>query len=158
MNTQLHSHVFSSKSSIVLLFTFKSVIYFELILVSSVILEVQLHPFVCESLSTTCWKDYSFIIKLPLHLYRRSCVHAKTLHSCSTLCNPMDCSSPGFSVHGILRQEYWRGLPCPPLRYLPYPGIEPSSLTPPALAGGFFTTSATWEVPIGSQLTINVRV
>ena len=28
---------------------------------------------------------------------------------------------------------------------LPNPGIEPSSLTPPALAGGFFTTSTTWE-------------
>ena len=81
MNTHLHSHVFSSKSFIVLLFTCKSVIHFELILVCSVILEVQLHPFVCESLSTTCWKDYFFIIKLPLHLYRRSYVHAKTLHS-----------------------------------------------------------------------------
>ena len=26
----------------------------------------------------------------------------------------MDCSPPGLSVHGILRQEYWSGLPCPP--------------------------------------------
>ena len=24
--------------------------------------------------------------------------------------DPMDCSLPGFSVHGILRQEYWSGL------------------------------------------------
>ena len=30
---------------------------------------------------------------------------------------------------------------------LPVPGIEPMSITSPALAGGFFTTSATWEVP-----------
>ena len=30
---------------------------------------------------------------------------------------------------------------------LPDPGIEPSSLESPALAGGFFTTSATWEAP-----------
>ena len=28
---------------------------------------------------------------------------------------------------------------------LPDPGIEPKSLTSPASAGGFFTTSATWE-------------
>ena len=27
-------------------------------------------------------------------------LHAKSLHSCLTLCNPMDCSLPGSSVHG----------------------------------------------------------
>ena len=31
------------------------------------------------------------------------CVHAKSLQSCLTLCNPMDCSLPGYSVHGILQ-------------------------------------------------------
>ena len=38
------------------------------------------------------------------------------------------------------RQEYWNGLPFPPLGYLPDPGIEPTS---PALAGGFFTGGPT---------------
>ena len=28
---------------------------------------------------------------------------AKSLQSCPTLCNPMDCSLPGFSIHGILQ-------------------------------------------------------
>ena len=46
---------------------------------------------------------------------------------------------------GFSRQEYWSGLPYPPSGYLPDPGIEPMSLTSPALAGGFFTTSTTWE-------------
>ena len=45
------------------------------------------------------------------------------------------------------RHEYWSGLPCPPPGHLPDPGIEPMSLTSPALAGGFFTTSTTWEAP-----------
>ena len=49
---------------------------------------------------------------------------------------------------GFSRQEYWRGVPCPPLGYLPDPVIEPKSFTSLALAGGFFTTSATWEVHI----------
>ena len=42
-------------------------------------------------------------------------VHAASLaaQSCPTLCDPMNCSPPGSSVHGILRQEYWSGLPCP---------------------------------------------
>ena len=46
---------------------------------------------------------------------------------------------------GFSRQGYWSGLPCPPPGNLPDPGIEPSSLMSPALAGGFFTTNATWE-------------
>ena len=50
------------------------------------------------------------------------CLHAKTLQLCPTLWYPMDHSPPGFSL-----------------------GIEPASLTPPAFAGWFFTTSATWE-------------
>ena len=46
---------------------------------------------------------------------------------------------------GISRQEYWSGLPCTPPGDLANPGIEPSSLKFPALPGGFFTTSTTWE-------------
>ena len=40
------------------------------------------------------------------------------------------------------RQEYWSGVPCPPPRDLPDPGVEPTSLMSSALAGGFFTTAA----------------
>ena len=43
------------------------------------------------------------------------------------------------------RQEYWGGLPCPFLGDLLNPGIEPASPMFPALVGGFFTTSTTWE-------------
>ena len=46
---------------------------------------------------------------------------------------------------GFSRQEYWSGLPHPPPGNLLDPGIEPVSLTSPVLAGGYFTTSATWE-------------
>ena len=45
----------------------------------------------------------------------------------------MDCSPPGSSVHGFSRQEYWSGLPFPPPRDPPDPGIEPASPAPPAL-------------------------
>ena len=44
---------------------------------------------------------------------------------------------------GFSRQEYWNGLPCPPPRNLPDPGIEPESFMSPALAGGFFSTRVT---------------
>ena len=46
---------------------------------------------------------------------------------------------------GFSRQEFWSGLTSPPPGDFPDPGIEPVSLTSPALAGGFFTISATWE-------------
>ena len=42
------------------------------------------------------------------------------------------------------RQEYWSRLPCPTPGDLPDPGMEVKSLTSPALAGGFFTTSTTY--------------
>ena len=48
-------------------------------------------------------------------------------------------ASPGFS-----RQEYRSGLPYPPPDYISDPGIEPASLSP-ALTGGFFIPSSTWE-------------
>ena len=63
--------------------------------------------------------------------------------SCLTLCDLMDCSLPGSSVHGILQArilEWVASISSP--GDLPDPGIEPESPTSPALAGGFFTTSA----------------
>ena len=49
---------------------------------------------------------------------------------------------------GFSRQEYWSGLPFPPLGDLPNPGIESLSLASPALAGRFFTFA-----PPGNLLT-----
>ena len=57
--------------------------------------------------------------------------------SCLALCDPVDCSPPSSS---LFRQEYWSGLPFPPLGNLPHPGIKPTSSAFPALEGGFFTT------------------
>ena len=51
---------------------------------------------------------------------------------------------------GFSRQEYLSGLPCPPPGAVPDSGIEPVFLTSPALAGGFFTTGATWEARLTS--------
>ena len=69
-------------------------------------------------------------------------VHA----SCLTPCHPIQtvaCQTPLSMVFS--RQEYWDGLPRTPPGDLSNPGIEFESLVSPALAGGFFTTSATWK-------------
>ena len=59
----------------------------------------------------------------------RACVPAKPLQSCPTVCNPMDCNRPCFSVHGIFQAEIleYRN-PCPPPVDSPNPGIESASL------------------------------
>ena len=80
-------------------------------------------------------------------------MHAKSLQSCPTLCKLMDVACQAALYMGFSRQEYWSGLPWPPPEDLPDPGIEPKSLTSPALAGRFFTTSNTWEAEI--QLSPN---
>ena len=59
---------------------------------------------------------------------------------------------------GISRQEYWSGLPCSPSRDLPDLGIELVPAGSPALAGGFFTTSPTWEAHINMCVSLKVRI
>ena len=69
-----------------------------------------------------------------------------TTHQALTIACQASQSSLGFP-----RQEYWSGLPFPSPGDLPNPGIKPESLMSPALAGGFFTTSTTWE-------SLNIRI
>ena len=61
--------------------------------------------------------------------------------------------SMGFSM-----REYWCGLSFSSPGDLPNPGIGPTSLKSPALAGGFFTASTTWEALQGSILKTNYKL
>jgi len=63
------------------------------------------------------------------------------------------CKAP-LSI-GFFRQEYWSGLPFPPLGDLHHPGIETMSLVSPALAGRFFYHRATWEAHLQLYLPPN---
>ena len=71
--------------------------------------------------------------------------------SCPTLCDPMDCSPPGHSVHGIPRQKYWNKLPFPSPGDLLNPRVKPPSS---ALASRLFTT----EPPIYVYIHIYVCI
>ena len=57
----------------------------------------------------------------------------------------MDYSLPGPSARGIFQARILQWATMPSSRDVSNPGIEPSSFASPALAGGFFTTRATWE-------------
>ena len=56
------------------------------------------------------------------HMYESDVVQ-----SCLTLCDPMDYSLPGSSVHGIFHPRFWSRLPFPSPGDFPDPGIEPRS-------------------------------
>ena len=57
------------------------------------------------------------------------CMHACVLllQSCPTLWTPWSVACQALLFTGFSRQEYWSGFPCPPLRYLPNSGTEPTS-------------------------------
>ena len=58
-----------------------------------------------------------------------------------TLCDPMDCSLPGSSVHGILQARTLEWIAMSFSRG----SFQPRDQTRISYAGGFFTTSTTWE-------------
>ena len=66
------------------------------------------------------------------------CLHAKSLQSCSTLCDPMDCSLPGSSVCEILQAKILEWVAMSSSRGSSDPGIKPTSRVSPAVAGVFF--------------------
>ena len=80
----------------------------------------------------------------------------KSLQSCPTVCNPMDQSLPGSSVHGILQARILEWIAMPSSRGSSQPRDGAESLTSPALAGEFFTTSATWEAQQTPVLVIGL--
>ena len=67
-----------------------------------------------------------------------ACMNTKWLQSCLTLWDPMDCSPPGSSVHGILQARILEWAAISFSKGFPNPGIEPVSLISPASAGRFF--------------------
>ena len=84
--------------------------------------------------------------------------HAKSPWSCPTLCDPWTVADQAPLSMGCSRQEYWSALPCPPPGDLPNPGIKPTSFATPDLAGGFFTTSATWEGDGGTNREMRIDI
>ena len=85
-----------------------------------------------------CWENVSSVI---MHV----CAHSVMSDSATPW--TVACRQAPLSM-GFSRQLYWSGLPCSPPRDLPETWIEPASLMSPVLAGGFFTTSATWQAHV----------
>ena len=73
------------------------------------------------------------------------CVHALSLQSCLTLCDSVNLNLPGFSVHGILQARILDSVAMSSSREFSQPRHGTHISYYPAMAGGFFTTSATYR-------------
>ena len=116
-----------------------------------------------EDTKVSCWAPVSIYVcwRVGSDLAtEQQCQQSSAAQSCLTLCDPMNCSFPGSSVHGISQARIleWvaisfsreSGLPFPSLGDLSDPGIESTS---PALAGRFFFFFLTTEPP-GKPMSI----
>ena len=68
-----------------------------------------------------------FAVQQKLTALHSSYVCVLVIQSGPTLCDPMDCSPPGFSVHAILQARIVEWIAFPSSEELPSPGIEPWS-------------------------------
>ena len=74
-----------------------------------------------------------------------SCVHGQLLQWCSTLCNPMVCSLPGSSVHGILLARILEWIAMISSRGSLPAEVKPMSLESPALQVDYLLLSHWWS-------------
>ena len=78
-----------------------------------------------------------------IYMYIHICIHtsmrAKSLQLCSTLCDPMDCSLPGSSVHGLLQAGMLEWVAMPSYRGTFQPRDRIHVFCSYCIAGGFFT-------------------
>ena len=82
----------------------------------------------------------------------QACIHAKLLQ---LLCDPVDCSPPCSSVQRILQARILEWVAMLSSRGYSQPRNWTHISSPPARAGGFFTSSTTWEA---ASLRVKVKV
>ena len=70
-----------------------------------VFIKFSLVYWICQLWKALCYKLPFFwrFVKFPFYFYLLCCCSFLVAKSCPTLCDPMDCSPPGSSVHGILQ-------------------------------------------------------
>ena len=79
------------------------------------------------------------ICRMPFQVLRHSATASELVFSCvysitqswPTFCDPLDCTHQVPLSMRFFSQEYWTGLPFPPPRDLPDPGIKQKSFAPP---------------------------
>ena len=100
----------------------------------------------CSSSSHDHWISYTeLLLEISLKHFFLVLGCTKSLQSCPTLCNPIDSSLLGSSVHGILQGRILEWVALPSSKGSSWPRNGTQSLVSPALASQLFINSATWE-------------
>ena len=84
-----------------------------------------------------------------------ACVHAKSLQLCPTLCNSVDCSPPGSSVHGSLQARILKWVAMPSSRGSSQCRDQTHVSYVSWVGSRFFATRAAWEAPFPCIPTLN---
>ena len=100
----------------------------------------------CSAFQKTLLRERENSYRLGKDICRRVCV----LSHVQLFATPWTVAQKAPLSMEFSRQEYWSGFPFPTPEDLPNPGIEPVSPVSPALANGFFTSWAIWEVTLPS--------
>ena len=76
---------------------------------------------------------------------QHACLHAKSLQLCLTQCKLIHCGPPGSFVRGILQVRILEWVATSSSRGSSLPRNQTCVSSIACIAGGFFTTSATWR-------------
>ena len=104
----------------------------------------EVHNWKSKDLKWVSLEDpWFWVARLPLTF--QECLCTKSLQMHLTLCDPVDCSPPGSSVHGILQARILEQVAISSWRASSWPRDQTLVSYDPIPVGRFFTTSATWE-------------
>ena len=87
---------------------------------------------------------YKYLVYIYIYIYIYCC--CVVIKSCPTPRDPMDCSPPGSSVHGLFQARIFECVTISYSRGYSNPGTQLVSLASTVLVGGSFPTSTTWEM------------
>ena len=107
---------------------------------------------ICSFLSPPFNPAYTFQSKLQYTFASA----AKSLQSCLTLCDPMDCSLPGSSARGILQARILEWVAMPSSRASSWPRGHICVSRISCIGRQVFTAGITWEPPILLVATLNI--
>ena len=93
-------------------------------------------------------------IFLEVELLDHMWVCAKSIQSCLTLCDPMDCNPTGSSVHGILQERILEWVAMPSSRGSSWPRDRTQVSYVSFIGSRFFTTSTTWEALLDHMIIL----
>ena len=102
---------------------------------------IYVYTHMCVCVCVYKWKKESTKVKEPGAHESLACIRVCSVAQlCPTLCDPMDCGPPGSSGDSPGKNT---GVGC----HAFLQGIFPTQGSNSSLAGGFFTTSTSWEAP-----------